>query len=79
MFFPSSPSDEIEIGPKLELESSGSGALISARHAPQNSMANFTPRTIRATKKLDTIARPQRVYALLFLPFSPAAERAQRR
>jgi hypothetical protein len=42
-------------------------------------MANFTPRTIRATKKLDTIARPQRVYALLFLPFSPAAERAQRR
>ena len=64
------------------LPASGSGSLISARQERQNSSANRSPKAIRATKKVETMASPQRVYALLLLlsPFSPAAaERAQRR
>ena len=69
---------ELELGPE-ESTDSGSGALSSAKQEPQNSKANLVPKAILATKKLDIMARPAKVYALLFLPFSPAAERAQRR
>jgi len=73
MFFPLSETELVEIVEeekpeklvkKLDDEGalfSGSGALISARQAPQNSTANRIPHRIRATKKLETMARPQKV------------------
>ena len=89
MFFPPPPSSPFSPPPPTALPGrpeeeergrSGSGSLISARQELQNSSANLSPKTIRATKKLDTMARPHRVYARLFLPLSPpAAESAQRR
>jgi len=74
MFFPeSNPNSDCGGG-------SESGSLISAKQELQNSAANRRPNRIRATKNVKTMARPQRVYARLFFPFTPAAaESAQRR